>query len=95
MQEEEWEDLESASEDQEEDDEEGEQFEDDEPDDADDDTSSKEDNNIVPIDDPKFGCKHYRRRCQKRCNTCLEFFTCRLCHDEVKHYNERDPKKNH
>ena len=41
------------------------------------------------------GCKHYVRKCQLRCPECKEFFTCRLCHDEVKFYGEMDPKKNH
>lgn len=45
--------------------------------------------------DPKFGCKHYKRRCEKRCPECLEFFACRLCHDDAKYYNEMNPKKNH
>ena len=30
----------------------------------------------------EFGCKHYRRRCQKFCEECQKFFPCRLCHDE-------------
>ena len=34
--------------------------------------------------DPKFGCKHYMRRCQLKCKTCKEFWTCRICHDDVK-----------
>ena len=47
-----------------------------------------------PIVNPT-GCKHYKRRCQKRCPECEEFFTCRLCHDDVKYHNEWDPKKCH
>ena len=45
--------------------------------------------------DPKFGCKHYKRRCQKRCPECKEFFSCRLCHDDVHFTNQMDPKLNH
>lgn len=42
-----------------------------------------------------FGCKHYQRKCEKKCPECEEFFPCRLCHDDVKYYNEFNPKKNH
>lgn len=45
--------------------------------------------------DAKLGCKHYKRRCSKRCPQCLEFFPCRLCHDDKKYNEELDPKKNH
>jgi len=29
-----------------------------------------------------LGCKHYKRNCVKKCETCLQFFPCRFCHDE-------------
>ena len=45
--------------------------------------------------DPKFGCQHYKRRCQLSCSECDEFHTCRFCHDDLKYYNERDHKKIH
>ena len=48
-----------------------------------------EDNEIV------LGCKHYKRKCEKKCEDCQEFFACRFCHDEEKYYKEYDPKKNH
>ena len=35
--------------------------------------------------DPTNGCKHYNRKCQLQCPTCLEIYTCRVCHDEI-HY---------
>ena len=47
------------------------------------------------LPEDKFGCAHYRRRCQKRCTECEEFFTCRVCHDEEKYHNEWDVKKTH
>ena len=46
----------------------------------------------------KFGCKHYRRRVQVRCEDCNNFFTCQHCHDEQFYYNrlftgnEKEPK---
>ena len=43
----------------------------------------------------KEGCKHYRRKCQKQCPECLEFFTCRLCHNEEKFERAKDIKKAH
>lgn len=48
----------------------------------------------MPLD-PKMGCSHYKRRCKKRCPECLEFFSCRFCHDDVKYYNSKDIKKSH
>ena len=27
------------------------------------------------------GCNHYQRKCQLRCEVCMEFFPCRFCHD--------------
>ena len=41
------------------------------------------------------GCKHYKRRCQLKCDSCEEFYPCRICHDEVNYHLESDPKKNH
>lgn len=38
----------------------------------------------------ELGCKHYTRRCQLKCSICLEFYTCRLCHDDVKYHCEYD-----
>lgn len=46
-------------------------------------------------EEAKFGCKHYRRRCQKKCAECDQFYTCRFCHDDVAYHNEFDLKKNH
>jgi len=46
----------------------------------------------------ELGCKHYRRACQLRCpdDICKgAFYPCRLCHDEVHHEAEMNPKKNH
>ena len=36
--------------------------------------------------DQRFGCAHYKSRCKLRCAECLEFFSCRFCHDDVKYY---------
>ena len=47
------------------------------------------------LPEDRFGCTHYRRRCQKKCNECNEFFTCRVCHDESKYHNELDYLKSH
>lgn len=48
-----------------------------------------------PLPEDRYGCKHYRRRCQKKCEECDEFFTCRICHDEEKYENVYDHKKAH
>ena len=42
-----------------------------------------------------YGCEHYKRKCELRCPTCKEFFTCRFCHDDVKHLKEMNPRLNH
>ena len=55
----------------------------------------KEEQIVEPLDEYPKACKHYKRRCFKRCPTCKEFFPCRLCHDKVHFEEEMDPKKNH
>ena len=58
-------------------------------------TCLKNEESKQSCDQNKFGCKHYKRRCQVRCPDCQEFHTCRHCHDEIKYHNEPDPKKSH
>lgn len=38
-----------------------------------------------PEDDTRrpFGCEHYRRNVKMQCATCLRWYTCRFCHDDV------------
>ncbi|KAK5055427.1 hypothetical protein LTR84_013177 [Exophiala bonariae] len=31
---------------------------------------------------PDLGCVHYKRNIKMQCNTCQQWYTCRLCHDE-------------
>lgn len=50
--------------------------------------------NVVK-DIDKYGCIHYDRGCKVRCSDCLEFFSCRFCHDKVKNEDELDIKKAH
>ena len=40
-------------------------------------------------------CEHYDRSCHLKCNTCNEFFACRLCHDVIKYEGEKDYRKAH
>lgn len=32
---------------------------------------------------PDLGCIHYKRNIKMQCNTCQQWYTCRLCHDEA------------
>ena len=41
-----------------------------------------------------YGCKHYRRKCELLSPCCNSYYTCRLCHDEIKYDAVLDPKKN-
>lgn len=43
---------------------------------------------------PDLGCVHYKRNVKMQCNTCLRWYTCRLCHDEVENHTlpRRDTK---
>lgn len=41
------------------------------------------------------GCCHYDCSVDMQCFTCKEFFPCRLCHDQAKNEEEKDPKKRH
>ena len=45
--------------------------------------------------DGRLGCGHYSRSCMLLAPCCGEWFTCRVCHDEVKNENERDSKLAH
>ena len=35
---------------------------------------------------PDLGCVHYKRNIKMQCNTCQQWYTCRLCHDEVENH---------
>ncbi|KAL0312022.1 UNVERIFIED_CONTAM: putative E3 ubiquitin-protein ligase RZFP34 [Sesamum radiatum] len=43
----------------------------------------------------KYGCSHYRRRCQIRAPCCNEIFDCRHCHNEAKNNICVDQKLRH
>ena len=45
--------------------------------------------------DPRWGCKHYLRRCQLKCPKCEEFHPCRICHDIIKYDNETNHTEIH
>ena len=51
------------------------------------------DENITYVDEENtiLGCYHYNRGCSMLCPQCNQWFTCRLCHDEVvpDHYMDR------
>lgn len=35
---------------------------------------------------PDLGCVHYKRNIKMQCNTCQQWYTCRLCHDEAENH---------
>lgn len=47
------------------------------------DTETEEININEMINSSIYGCKHYMRRCKLFCNICQDYFSCRICHDEV------------
>ena len=49
----------------------------------------------IKVEDPKLGCKHYKRKCSIKCPQCNEFFPCNICHDELKFEKAADQDNVH
>ncbi len=47
---------------------------------------------IKTVNIPEYGCEHYLSRCKIIAPCCNESFNCRICHDNIKYYeNNKDP----